>query len=255
MSASRVLVAALAVVAVMATTAVSLASPPARSASAPAVQTMVVGAGGSILAEARTVTAAATTVGVGSRTCAVASATPLATLAALRRVGGPAFSLRDYAHCNSSAENSGELFVYSLGGQRNHGQDGWEYKVNGLSGSTGAGDPSGPTGNGRRLSAGQQVLWFWCQATGEGCQRTLTVSASSTTVYPGHALTVAVNGEENEGRAVPVAAASVTLGSDFASTAANGRATLIAPSEAGRYQLSATRRGLVPSFPEMIVVR
>jgi hypothetical protein len=68
-------------------------------------------------------------------------------------------------------------------------------------------------------------------------------------------LGVTVSGYENEGRAAPVVGAIVTLAADFASTGAGGRASLIAPSTPGRYQVSTTRRGLVPSFPETIVVR
>jgi hypothetical protein len=225
------------------------------AASAPSVETMVVGSGGTILAQAHTVAAVSTTVQVGHRSCAVDGGTPLAALAALRRAGGPGFALRDYGRCGPSPVNSGELFVDSLGGESNRGQSGWEYKVDDLSGSTGAADPSGPEGNGRRLISGERVLWFWCETSGGGCERTLEVSSSPGSVPAGRALTVTVEGYDNEGRVIPVAGAIVTLGSDFASTAANGRATLIAPSTGGSYQLSATRHGLVPSFPETIVVK
>jgi hypothetical protein len=112
---------------------------------------MIVGTGGAILSGSRTVTASATTVHLGGRSCAVAAATPLAVLEALRRAGGPGFALRDYGRCGSSPVNSGQLFVYSLGGERNRGQSGWEYKVDHASGSTGAADPSGARGDGRRL--------------------------------------------------------------------------------------------------------
>jgi len=228
----------------------------ARAATAaPSVQSMVVGAGGgAILSAARAITASATSVHVGARSCAVAAGTPLAVLAALRRAGGPGFALRDYGHCGASTANSGELFVYSLAGEANSGQNGWEYKVNGVAGSTGAGDPSGPLGNGRRLSSGERVLWFWCQSSGGGCQRTLEVAAPASTV-PGGQLAVTVTGYDNEGRGAPVAGAIVTLGSDFASTGAGGRATLVAPLAPGRYRVYGTRRGLVPAFPETIVVR
>ncbi len=221
----------------------------------PSVQTMIVGTGGAVLARARTVTASASSVRVGGRSCAVAAGTPLAVLAALRSMGGPGFAQRDNGPCGASARNSAELFVDSLAGEANSGQDGWEYMVDGVSGSTGAADPSGAFGNGRLLSAGERVLWFWCDAQGAGCQRTLEVSVPRSSVAAGGELTVAVTGFDNEGRGVPVAGAIVTLGSDFASTGAGGRATLIAPSAAGRYAVSAARRGLVPSFPETIVVR
>jgi hypothetical protein len=99
------------------------------------------------------------------------------------------------------------------------------------------------------------VLWFWCNSSAGGCQRTLDVSQSAQTVSRGASFTVTVSGYDNEGRGAPIAGAIATLGTDFASTGAGGRATLIAPAVPGRYALSATRRGLVPSFPETIVVR
>jgi len=216
---------------------------------------MVVGADGRVLSSARTVSASATAVRVGGRSCAVAGGTPLAVLAALRRDGGPAFAIRDYGRCGSAPRNSGQLFVYSLGGERNSGQNGWEYKVDGVSGTTGAADPSGPMGDGRRLRSGSQVLWFWCVAFAGGCERTLDLAPGATTVSRGSSLSVTVMGSDNEGRAAPVAAAIVTLGTDFASTGAAGQATLLAPSVPGSYALSARKSGLVGSFPETIVVR
>jgi hypothetical protein len=238
------------------TATVSVNALPARSSSAgPAVTSMVVGTGGTVLSAARTVTASATTVHVGSKSCAVAAGTPLAVLAAVRRAGGPGYALRDYGRCGSSTVNSGQLFVYSVAGERNHGQSGWEYEVDHVSGSTGAGDPSGPRGDGRRLRSGSRVLWFWCNASSGGCQRQLDLSPSATTVSRGSRLTVTVSGYDNEGRGAPVAGAIASLGFDFASTDSSGRATLIAPSMPGRYALGASRSGLVPSFPETIVVR
>lgn len=224
------------------------------SSAAPRVQSMIVGTGGAVLSTARTVSASATTVRVGGRSCAVAAGTPLAVLAALARAGGPRFALRDYGRCGSSPRNSGQLFVYSLGGERNRGQDGWEYKVDRVSGTTGAADPSGPLGDGRRLRSGARVLWFWCVASGGGCQRTLEV-ASVTAASPGASLSVTVTGYDNEGHGAPVAGAIVTLGTDFASTSASGRATLLAPSVPGSYAVSARKSGLVGSFPDTIVVR
>ena len=151
---------------------------------------MVVGRGGAVLSRARTVLAAATHVRLGGRSCAVAPATPLAVLIALRKSGGPAFTLRDYGHCGASPADSSQLFVNSVGGQRNSGQNGWVYEVNGVAGSTGAADPSGPLGNGRRLAPGAKVLWFYCQMGAQGCQRTLSVAPQGSTVAAGAALTV-----------------------------------------------------------------
>jgi hypothetical protein len=243
-------------VALMGAAATVDALPAARSsAAAPSVQSMIVGSGGAILSPSRRVTASATTVRVGGRSCAVGAGTPLAALAAARRAGGPGFAVRDYGHCGSAARNSGQLFVYSLGGETNSGQDGWEYKVNDVAGGTGAADPSGPLGDGRLLSSGERVLWFWCHAGGGGCERTLEVVPGRSTVSRGGSISVMVSGYDNEGRGAPVSGAIVTLGTDFASTGAGGRATLIAPPAPGRYALSASRRGLAPSFPETIVVR
>jgi hypothetical protein len=253
----RLWVSALVAAAVGLTTAVSgNAVPTARvSAAGPSVQSMIVGNGGSILSRARAVGASAATVHVGRKACAVAAGTPLAVLAAMRRGGGPGFALRDYGRCGSSPLNSGQLFIYSLGGESNRGQSGWEYKVDHVSGSTGAGDPSGPRGDGRRLRQGARVLWFWCNAFAGGCQRTLDIVPSATTISPGALLHVIVSGYDNEGRGAPIVGAIATLGSDFASTGAGGTAALIAPGTPGRYALSAGRPGLVTSFPETIVVR
>ena len=173
MSARTTLLAALAVVAAGgAATASADAPQEARTAaSGPSVQGTIVGVGGRVLSRTRTVTASASSVRIGRRNCAVAAGTPLAVLLAIRRAGGPGFALRDYGQCGSAPVNSGQLFVYSLGGERNRGQDGWEYEVDGVIGSTGAADPSGPQGNGRRLRAGDRVVWFWCEAFRGGCRR------------------------------------------------------------------------------------
>jgi hypothetical protein len=221
---------------------------------APAVQAMVVGRGGAILYSSPSVAASEASVQLGSRSCTVAAATPLAVLLAIHRAGGPGFALRDYGHCGSAPTSSSQLFVYTLGGEANSGQDGWEYKVGGAAGSTGAADPSGPSGDGRRIGGGERVLWFWCQASGGGCERTLEVSAASP-ARRGHALTTTVYGYDNEGRGVPVAGALVSLGGARAVTGAHGHATLLAPPRGGRYRLSATRAGMVASFPVAIAVR
>jgi len=224
----------------------------APAAPVPSVQVMVVGRGGAILAPARTVTAAAATLDVSGRTCSVAAATPLAVLADLRSAGGPAFGVRDYGHCGGAPASASELFVYTLGGERNRGQDGWEYKVGGAAGSTGAGDPSGAKGNGRLLYPGARVLWFWCQATAGGCERTLELSAPD--VRHGRPLTATVYAYDNEGRGAPVRGATVSLGGRRAVTGAGGRATLTAPAAPGRYRATAARSGTVPAFPVTVTV-
>lgn len=246
----------LALTAVLAAAVSVWARPASRESSrAPLVQSMIVGTSGLIVSPARTVRASATTVRVAHKGCAVAAGTPLAVLAAARRAGGPSFSVRDYGRCGSSPANSGQLFVYSLAGEANGGQNGWEYKVNGVAGSAGAGDPGGPNGDGRLLRPGERVLWFWCVASGGGCERTLEAAPSVSIVPRGGPLAVTVSGYDNEGRATPIAGAIVTLGSDFASTGAGGRASLIAPGAPGTYTVSAHKQSLVASFPQTIVVR
>jgi hypothetical protein len=221
---------------------------------APPVEIMVVGAGNVVLSGPRGISTAAINISVGPRACAVAAATPLAALTDLHRVGGPSFALRDYGHCTSSPRDSGQLFVYSLDGQTNHGQNGWEYKVNSRSGTTGAGDTSGPQGNGRLLTGGSRVLWFWCQAVAGGCQRTLEVNAPK--VAPrGGSVVLRVTGYDNEGRGAPMSGARVTLGSDSGVTGASGQVTLKAPAGSGFYGVRATRPGSVPSFPQLLQVR
>jgi hypothetical protein len=255
MSAERLVLACALAAALPGTAAAGAAgAAPARHAAAPAVQSMVVGAGGRVLSDARTATARAATVRVAHRSCAVAAGTPLAVLAALRRAGGPPFALRDYGRCGRSPADSGQLFVYSLGGQANRGRSGWEYKVDGVAGSTGAADPSGPRGNGRRLHGGVRVLWFWCQAGGRGCERTLEVVPAGTAVARNAELAVTVRGYDDEGHAVGVAGAQVTLGSSIAFTDASGHAMIAAPAAPGRYRLGASAPGLVPSFPRTIEV-
>jgi hypothetical protein len=215
---------------------------------------MVVGAGNVILSPARTVDVVGASVRAGGRSCGALAATPLAALADLHRLGGPAFALRDYGRCGSSGRSSGQLFVYSLDGETNHGQNGWEYKVDERSGTTGAGDPSGAQGDGRLLRSGDRVLWFWCQAFAGGCQRTLALGAPRT-VKRSSRLSVLVNGYDNEGRGRPMSGAVVRLGHATGTSSGSGRATLTAPAVPGLYTLSAGRSGSVPPFPQTIAVR
>lgn len=222
---------------------------------APEVETMVVGRGDAVISPARWVAAPKTAVTASGRGCTVAAGTPLAALAALRRLGGPVFSVRDYGHCSGSPASSAALFVYSLGGEANRGQSGWVYKVENRAGSTGAADPNGPQGDGRRISSGQSVLWFWCEARGTACQRTLGVTPARTYARAGGRLRVTVSGYDNEGRAVPVAGATVWLGSASATTDRAGHATLPVPRRPGGYWLSAARRGMVPAIPGWVTAR
>jgi hypothetical protein len=214
----------------------------------PSVTVMVVGAGNVILAQPSFISAAATAVKTPRGACGIDAATPLAALVDLHRVGGPPFSIRDYGRCTTSPRNSGQLTVYSLDGETDHGRNGWRYKVGNRAGAAGAADPSGA------LGAGAKVLWFWCQSVAGGCQRTLEARAPAS-VTAGRPLSVRVLGYDNVGHGEAMSGARVSIAGSSAVTGSSGRVTLRAPSQAGTYSVRATRPGSVPSFPTVVQVR
>lgn len=218
-----------------------LAAPPAAAA-APVVEQMVVFRDGD--AVARIVAAKQVHVRIGKRRCTAGEGT---ALAALVRSHVGRLGLRDFGSCSSRARDSAGLFVKSIRGERNRGQDGWVYKVGNRGATAGAADPSGAFGRGR-LRRGQRVTWFFCRLVGGGCQRTLGLAA---TVEPG-AVNVTVRGYDDEGRGVAVEGATVSAGSATAVSGADGRARLAVP--AGRHSLVAAKDGLVRSFGEKVVV-
>lgn len=242
-------VAALAALASLAV--VGTAPAPATAASAPRVQTMVVGTRGTLLS-ARTVTASATTVTIGRRGCAVAVGTPLAVLLAARRGGGPAVGIVDKGACSHRPQDASGLFVTSVGGERNRGQSGWVYKVGTRGGTAGAGDASGPFGAGL-LRGGAQVVWFYCRVA-SACQSSLVASAPRSAT-PGAPLTVHVRSYDDNGRGRPAAGVAVAFGDTQVATGADGSARFTAPQRAGRFRLTAVRAGLVPAFPLEVAVR
>jgi hypothetical protein len=178
---------------------------------------------------------------VRRKRCGVASRTPLAALFRSRpgRIG-----LRDFGSCSRDPRDATGLFVRSIRRDRNRGRRGWAYKVGRRAGTTGAADPSGPFGNGRRLRNGQRVLWFYCVLRGGGCQRTLSIRITE----QAGGLTVKVVGYNDPGRGVLVEGATVHAGATTALTGADGRARLSLPS--GSYRVYAEKRGLVRSFRE-----
>jgi hypothetical protein len=220
----------------------------AGAASAPRVQVMVVGQARTILAP-KTVTARTRTVRVGRRRCAVAAATALAAQEVARRARGPTYRVRDYGTCSRRAGDAGGLFVFEIAGERNRGRDGWVYKIGRQVPTAGAGDPSA-----RRLRGGDRLTWFYChmQRTG-GCQRTLELTVPAR-VAPGTPVRAVVRGYDDDGRAAPVAGATVALGAATGVTGADGAVTLTAPAAPGRYQVGAQRPGLVPAFPVEVAV-
>ena len=217
-------------------------------AGAATVELMVVGKE-RVLREAAPVKLKPRSVRVRGRRCAVGRATPLSVLAGSRL----RLRLQDYGSCGRSPRDAGALYVTQVGPDRRGGPAGWVYKVGRRAGTTGAADPSGPFGRGR-LRRGARVLWFWCvQAHGEACQRTLEVSSPST-VAPGALLPVTVRGYDDNGRGVPVAGATVRLGSASAVSDADGVAHVAAPAS-GTARLTAEHDGMVRSWPRRVSVR
>jgi hypothetical protein len=228
-------------------------APAAVADAAPRVQVMVVGRTSLMLAP-RTVDAHRVVVRASGKRCAAGAGTPLAALAGARRAGGPSFRVQDFGgSCSRSARDSSALFVTSVGGQRNHGRNGWTYKVGGRSGTAGAGDLAGPFGNGR-LRAGQRVTWFWCRLGRRGsCQRTLAVASAGRVARRGR-LRVVVRGYDDFGRARRIRGARVTFGGRSVTSGRRGIASVRAPAHTGRVRLTATKDGLVRAFDRMVRV-
>jgi len=224
----------------------------------PPVEFMVVGAGNVILDRAEVSTLPNETVSTSHGSCGVALGLPMDALVVLSHQRRVSFTLHDYGHCTSAPASSGQLFVTSIDGERNHGQNGWEYKVDGRSGTAGAADPSGPFGNGP-LKPYERVVWFWCQSFGGGCQRSLEVRGPGS-VSPGATFTVSVIGQDNNGNGEPMSGARVSASATHAPAASavtgrSGRVSFRAPSRATTLTLSASRPGSVPSFPFTVQVR
>jgi hypothetical protein len=215
---------------------------------------MVVGEGSTLLTPTLA-KASARTVRVGRRHCRVAAATPLAALlgaGAAGRIGG--IGLRDFGHCSRTrARDSASLFVTGIAGEGNRGRNGWVYKVGRKVGTTGAADPSGAFGDGRRLTGESRLVWFWCRMGRKGCQRTLEVQPDTLAVKNGEAIRVTVRGYDDAGRGIPVAGATVRWGADELRTDANGVATLTR-GLLGTVTITADKPGLVPSFPATVTV-
>ncbi|MDX6644111.1 MAG: hypothetical protein QOD76_2073 [Solirubrobacteraceae bacterium] len=215
----------------------------AGAAKSPRVDVMVVGRS-AVLRSPVSVHARGTTVAVGRRRCAVGAGTALAALDAARRARGPSFRVRDYGACSRRARDSESLYVFKVGPDRGRGRDGWVYKIGRTVPSIGAADLSG-----RRLRGGQRVVWFYCRMGTGGCQRTLEVTLDAARVAPGAPVRVVVKGYDDGGKGRAIGDVTVELDGSGVLTAADGSATLTAPSRPGRYLISAQRDDVVPAFP------
>lgn len=214
----------------------------AEAARGPVVRQLVVTPGGRAYAE--TVRARETTVAVGRRRCRVPGATPLAALA---RAELPRLRLLDFGSCSRRARDASGLYVKAIGRHRGFRSSGWVYKVGNRQATAGAADPAGPFGRGR-LRSRSRVLWFFCQAAEDGCQRTLAVRARP---EPG-GVAVRALAYDDQGRGVPAAGATVRAGTATATADASGFARLSLP--AGRYRVRAEQDGLIRSFDEAVAV-
>jgi hypothetical protein len=221
----------------------AVAAPPAGAASYPKVEQLVVFRDATVIQ--KSATAKQVTARVDGRDCAIGSAT---ALAALVRIKPPTLRIHDYGACSKRARDAEQLFVRGIRSDVNKGLDGWVYKVGQKVATAGAGDPGGPFGRGR-LRDGQRVTWFYCRLTGQSCQRTLALKATSTT--PGQ-VSVTVRSYDDRGKSVPAAGATVRAGDVTATTDDTGAATLALP--AGAHRIHAERTGEIRSFAERVQV-
>lgn len=210
--------------------ALGLGAAPAAQGASPSVQAQVVDRSGTVVAGPRTVRVSALRVRADDRTCRLRAGLSVGVLRALR--------------VPFSAEGScSALYLPSVRGQRERGAGGWVYKVGRRLPGVSASAPAG------RLRNGQQVTWYWCRQAG-ACQRTLETRS---TAAEGGAVRVVVMSYDDRGRGRPSEGARVTLtrGDEVvrATTGADGAATATVTPGA-TYEVRATSRGLVPSFPE-----
>jgi hypothetical protein len=208
-------------------------TPAAVHAASPKVEAQVVDRAGRVIGP-RTVRLDALRVRSEGRTCRLRAGLALAALRELR------VPFRVEGSCPS-------LYVFEARRQRERGAGGWVYKVDRRLPGVSASATSG------RLRSGRQVTWFWCVQAGN-CQRSLETRS----VAEGGSLRVTVTAYDDKGRGIAAAGADVTVTTatgerSSAVTAADGTASL--PVGSGAVTVNATRRGLVPSFPERVAAR
>ena len=214
----------------------------AAPAKAPKVEQLVAFKSGELVE--KSIRAVDVRVRVGGRRCAVGAGTALASLV---RARPGEIGLADYGSCSKRPRDGGGLYVRSIRSERAQGLSGWVYKVGTRLGTAGAADLAGAFGDGR-LVEGQRVTWFYCRLRNASCQRTLVARPRGDAA----GVTVTVRGHDDDGKAVPVAGATVRAGGVRGETNAAGRATLaLAP---GAYRVRAEKTGLVPSFRERVIV-
>lgn len=241
-----------AVIAVAAVLATAPATAATAAAAAPQVDVMAVGKL-TTLVPSTTVTAKSARVRVAHRRCTVPAATPLAALLAAAKRAKQKVKLRDYGSCSKRSADAGQLFVRSIGRDRNRASNGWVYKVGNRAGTTGAADPSGPFGSGR-IKGGEQILWFWCHNRGGGaCQKTVQQQVTLVAGGEGHRILVSVSYQDNDGNSQPGADAVVNAGVLTARPGPSGQSQFDLPGP-GQYTITSCREHLVCSFPTTVTV-
>jgi hypothetical protein len=202
------------------------------AAASPTVDAQVVDRAGRVVGP-RAVAVPALRVRAGGRTCRLGAGLPIGVLRALK------VPFRAEGSCSS-------LYVSEVRRQRERGAGGWVYKVGRRLPGVSASSTSA------RLRGGQQVTWYWCVRAG-ACQRTLATRSTAS----GTTLRTTVTSYDDRGRGAPVAGAQVAVSEGDAivssTTGADGTATATVAS-GRRYAVRATRRGMIPSFPEEIAV-
>ncbi len=213
------------------------------------VDVMVVGKGERIISSPRRVTARSVTVRASGKRCKVAASTPLAALVA-RTKRSLALGIKDFGSCSRRrARDSSQLFVRSIGSQRNKRDDGWVYSKDFVVPPVGAADPSG------RLDRFDQLRWFYCSHDSKGrCQSALSISPSATQASAGGTFGATVSAFDDRGRGTLVAGATLTVGDSSAVTTPAGLAFLALPLQPGRYKIRATAPGTLPAFPKRLQV-
>ncbi|MEA2437761.1 MAG: hypothetical protein QOF65_2317 [Thermoleophilaceae bacterium] len=210
-------------------------------AAAPKVAQLVVFKNGS--AVQKQVVAAKANVKLGKKRCAVGAGTPLA---ALVKSSIGAIQLHDYGSCSGNPADAAGLYVRRIRKDGAKGVNGWVYKVGNKVAPAGAGDPTGPFGNGR-LKPGARITWFYCHMGSSGCQRTLALKAVA---LGGGQVRVTVRAYDNSAKSRAAAGATVHVRGATAKTDSHGVATLSAsPGSASVYAQS---KGLVRSYTERI---
>jgi hypothetical protein len=230
--------------AAVAVTAIAAAAP-ASAHAAPKVQQLVVFKNGE--ARQKSVVAAEASVKVGKKRCAVGAGTPLAALLRSKISG---IKLKDYGACSNKPADAAGLYVARIRKDSAKGSNGWVYKVGNRVAPAGAGDPTGPFGNGR-LKPRARVTWFYCRMKASGCQRTLAISKVETP--GGGQVRVTVRAYDDRGKGRAAAGATVHVGSATAKADSKGVATLTAAP--GRATAHASGKGVVRTFGEQIEVK